>query len=305
MQTRSCWKFAAIAIIAIGPRPSFAAAEKVAPGDLPKKVMDTLNSRFSKMEIVSAEKETEGGEIIYDVELKQKGRKFETDIRDDGTMLEIEKQIVEKKWSKELMAGIKAAQPNPKIVEVMQVFKVHGKQEVPDHFEVTLKSTNDKHSELLFALDGKPMKEEASTSSSKEAPSDEEVAVDKLPRAVKAAIESRFPKAKITKAEKGHEDGKDIIEVSLKQDKQNIDVTLIPDGKILSFEKTIAVSEMPRTMSETLKAKYPQAHIKLVEEIWELDKLTGFEATVVTKDKKTIEIMFDPKGKPVSDKTEG
>jgi uncharacterized membrane protein YkoI len=304
MQTKLYWQVALLLAVALCSRSALAAAEKVSPNDLPKKVMDCLGARFKTMEIVSAEKEIEGGKVVYDIELKQEGRKVETDIQDDGTMLEIEKEIVEEKWPKELMAGLKAAHPDPKVIEVMKVCKVHGKQEVPDHFEVTIETADAKHSELLFTLDGKPMKEEASSSSA-EAPSEEDVAIDKLPTAVKAAIKAKFPKAKMHSAEQGKEDGKPIYEVSLKQNKQNIDVTLVPDGTILSFEKTIAASEMPKAMSETLESKYPQAKIKVVEETWEHDQLTGFEATIVTKDKKTVEVMFDPKGKIVSNKAEG
>ena len=92
--------------------------------------------------------------------------------------------------------------------------------------------------------------------------------------------------------------------MSINEEKHNIDVTLTTDGKILGFEKSISKAEQPKAMSETLKSKYQDATIKLTEEVWEHDKLTGYEVTLVTKDKKTLEIMFDRKGKLVSDKKE-
>ena len=55
-------------------------------------------------------------------------------------------------------------------------------------------------------------------------------------------------------------------------------------------------------MIESLKAKYPDASIKLIEEVWEDGKHTGYEGTIITANKKTIEVTFDPSGKLIEDK---
>ena len=184
----------------------------------------------------------------------------------------------------------------------MEVCKVRGKEEIPDHLEVTVETADKKSAELLTTLSGKPMKEEkdevAAISSG-----DENIKVDDFPKAVQDGVRAKFPKAEITAQKKGTEDGQKIYEASIKSENHNIDVTLTPDGKILSFEKTILESERPKAMVEALDAKYPHATIKLVEEVWENDRLTGYEATIVTPDKKTHEIDFDSTGKlAVSDK---
>lgn len=292
-----------VVVVGLLYAPMHAAETKTKSTDLPQAVSDTLNTRFPDLKIVSAEKETEGGQQIYDVELTQKGRKFETDIREDGTMLEVEKQITEKHWPKTLVAAVKAASPNSTIEEVMKIFKVNGKTEMPHHFEVTVKIGDNKSAELLFTLDGRPMKEESAGTSTKAA-SEETTKGDELPAKVKEAIHAKFPKATIDSSEKGKEEGQEIYEVSIKEEKHKFDVTLTTDGKILGFEKSISKAEQPKAMSETLKSKYQDATIKLTEEVWEHDKLMGYEVTLVTKDKKTLEIMFDPKGKLVSDKKE-
>src|SRR5207253_2729544 len=67
--------------------------KKIDPDKLPQKIKDAVKARFPGGEITSAEKEKENGEIVYDLELKHEGRKYEMDIKEDGTIIEIEKEI--------------------------------------------------------------------------------------------------------------------------------------------------------------------------------------------------------------------
>ncbi len=273
-----------------------AAEEKIRPGDLSTPVFDSVNARFPGLTFVSVTKETDPkGEVVYDIELKQHGRKFETDIKADGTMLEVEKEIMKKDWPKALRSTAERKYPKGIIKEVLEVNKVTGKKEVPDHLEVTIETAAEKSAEMLLSLDGKKVVEE-SPAQTAPAAGDEDIKPEALPKSVKDAVKAKFPKAKITSAEKGTEDGKPIYEVSIQSEKRNIDVTLNPEGEILSFEKTLLPSDRPKAMIESLKSKYPDASIKLIEEVWEHGKKTGYEATIITDSKKTIEVTFDATG---------
>jgi hypothetical protein len=132
---------------------------KIAPDKLPKKVKDAINKRFPGAKITSAEKEIEGGKVVYDIELTQKGREYEMDIQENGTVIEIEKQVFLKDVPKAITNAIKAKYPKAKIKEVMEVNKVKGKKETPDHYEVTL-TMDDKDFEVVVSLDGKSVKSE-------------------------------------------------------------------------------------------------------------------------------------------------
>src|SRR4051794_26670313 len=68
-------------------------AKKLEAADVPQKVMDAAKGRFPGAKWGSIEKENEDGKVIYDFELTQDGRKYEMDIQDDGTILEIEKAL--------------------------------------------------------------------------------------------------------------------------------------------------------------------------------------------------------------------
>jgi uncharacterized membrane protein YkoI len=289
-------------IIALVAKSGGASEEKIKPQELPKKVMDSLHARFPELTITSAAKESDAnGNVVFDVELKQKNRKYETDIKENGVMLEVEKEVTSKHWSKALRDTIDAKYPKAKITEVMEVNKVAGTEEVPDHLETTIETADKKTVEVLTSLDGKSvLKDEHSETAS--TAGEEKVKPQDLPQAVKVGVERKYPKAEITGAEKGEEDGQQIYEVSIKSENRNIDVTFNPKGEILSIEKTLLESERPAALIQSLNAKYPHATVKLIEEVWEKDKMTGYEATIVTADKKSMELDFDPHGKLIEDK---
>jgi len=128
--------------------------EKIAPDKLPQKIKDAVQGRFPGAEITSAEKEKEKGEIVFDVELKHEGRKYEMEIKEDGTIAEIEKEIASKDVPEAITIAVKRKFPTAAIKEVMEVNKVTGKEEKPIHYEVTIE-TDGKAKEVIVSLDGK------------------------------------------------------------------------------------------------------------------------------------------------------
>jgi uncharacterized membrane protein YkoI len=133
---------------------------KIEPDKLPAKVLEAIKGRFPGAEITSAEKETEDGAVVYDIELKHKGRKYEMDIKEDGTVIEIEKQVDAKDVPAAVTKALEAKYPKATIEEVMEVNKVKGKEETPIHYEVTLVTADKKKMEVTVSLDGKSVKGE-------------------------------------------------------------------------------------------------------------------------------------------------
>src|SRR5262245_14200581 len=134
------------------------------------------------------------------------------------------------------------------------------------------------------------------------APADEEkVPLDKLPQAVVDAVKAKFPKAKLVSAEKETDDGKTVYEVAIKNDKQSIEVTLTPEGKIVEIEKRIAAKDLPKAVAKALEEKYPKATYKRIEEIIKVkddkEKLEYYEVLLVTAENKKLEVAVAPDGK--------
>jgi uncharacterized membrane protein YkoI len=273
---------------------------KVKPADLPKTVSDALQARFPGLSITSAVKETENGHVVFDIELTQKGRKFESDIKADGTILEVEKEVDLKNYPKALAASVDAKYPQAKITIVMEVNVVKGKQETPDHLEVSVATADKQEHELLFQLDGKTeFKEPAPAAAATE--SSDKIELSQLPKSVSDSVKKKYPKAEIRAAEKGDEDGKTVYEISITNGTDKMDVTLDPAGKILLVEKEVAEQALPKAVLASAKARYPQGTVKLCEELWKDDKLSGFEVTIETPDKKTAEVEFNAAGKEVAE----
>lgn len=126
---------------------------------------------------------------------------------------------------------------------------------------------------------------------------EEKVALDKLPAAVVKAIKAKYPKAELVNAESGEEDGKKQFEVVIKNSGHELEVTLNPEGKILVVERVVTAKDLPKVVAEALEAKYPKVKIEKVEEVSKDDKVSSYEITVVTGDKKTVEAEFDVTGK--------
>jgi uncharacterized membrane protein YkoI len=136
------------------------ADEQVPLDKVPQKVMDAIKGRFPGAEINSVEKETENGKVVYDVELKQKGRKYEMDIQEDGTIVEIEKEVAAKDLPEAVTKALEAKYPKATYEEIMEVNKVEGKKETPTEYEVVLVTADKKKLEVTVSLDGKSVKEE-------------------------------------------------------------------------------------------------------------------------------------------------
>ncbi len=129
---------------------------------------------------------------------------------------------------------------------------------------------------------------------------EEKIEIDKLPKAVSATVMKRFPTAKMIEAAK-EEDGKKVeYEVTLKDGETKYDVMLTPEGVITLIEKTIAISDLPKAVSDAISKKYPNAKVTLAEEMTFVkdgkESLDYYEALLETADKKKLELEIAPDG---------
>jgi len=130
------------------------AQEKVDASKLPPKVAEALKARFPGATITQVTKETENGEVIYDIEMTKDGKKHEMDCKEDGTLVDIQNEIAVQDLPAAAVNAIKAKYPNSTIKEVGEILVVKDKKETRDHFEVIIDTADKKEVELTVSLDG-------------------------------------------------------------------------------------------------------------------------------------------------------
>lgn len=129
---------------------------------------------------------------------------------------------------------------------------------------------------------------------------EEKVSLDKVPKAALEAVKAKFKGAKLVGAVSEKDGDKVVYEITLTHRELKIEVSVTPDGKIVSIERTLAAKDLPRPVAEAVHSKYPKSKYERVEEVREGDKTT-YEVLLVTVDKKKIEVILDGDGKIVKE----
>jgi hypothetical protein len=138
---------------------SAAAEDKKIPADqIPASVMKAVKARLPGVVVRSAEEEIENGVTVYDLELTCQGRKYEMDVKPDGTIMELEKEVAARDLPQVVQTALAAKYPKATYKEIMEVNKVEGKTETPFEYEVNLVTADNKKMEVTVSLDGKKVK---------------------------------------------------------------------------------------------------------------------------------------------------
>ena len=122
-----------------------------------------------------------------------------------------------------------------------------------------------------------------------------------VPKAVTEAVKKKYPDARIVSAKQEQErkDGKAVYSVSVARGKQEMDIDVDSDGKIVSEEESIEFSAVPEQAQKALKdSKYGTWKVKHVERVIldEKDSAAHFEI-LVEKGKEQKELVFAPDGR--------
>jgi hypothetical protein len=148
------------AAVVLLPTVDRAEDQQVDPLHLPKLVSDAIMARFPKALLTSATKESDQRQVVYDIELKSDARKYEMDIKADGTISEIEKEIAAKELPIAVVGAVHSRFAGSEIEEAMEVNQVaHGKETL-DHYEIVIDTADKRRLELVVALDGTTITQE-------------------------------------------------------------------------------------------------------------------------------------------------
>jgi len=149
---------AAVAVVLLAPRVGAEDKDKKDKLDLdkiPRKVMAALKAKFPKAEIHKWTKEKEGDAEVYDIEFKIGEKKYEADIKEDGTIVNWEKEIAIKDLPRAVTAAIEKKYPKSKLKDAMEITDVKDKKEAHGGYEVNLVTADKKDVEVTVTAGGK------------------------------------------------------------------------------------------------------------------------------------------------------
>jgi hypothetical protein len=119
-----------------------------------------------------------------------------------------------------------------------------------------------------------------------------------VPSPVLAALQAKYPRAKLVHFAKEVEQGTTLYEAALDMGTSHVEVSVTPEGKIESEEATISMNDLPDAVRKSFAAsRYGKATVKRVERVTDAKKseATTFEL-VVTQSGKKYELLFDATG---------
>jgi hypothetical protein len=153
--------FAVALISAVATQAAHAQVEETLRiGQIPAQVMAALQARFPEAEIRESTREEEDGVVLYDIEFQQQGRKFEADIKEDGTIDNWEMEIPATDLPEVVMSVVRSKYPESTIQEVMAVTVVKEGNEALEGYEIVLETADATGVEITVAPDGTILEED-------------------------------------------------------------------------------------------------------------------------------------------------
>ena len=106
-----------------------------------------------------------------------------------------------------------------------------------------------------------------------------------VPAAAQQTLKQHAPETAIQKIEKDDEDGKISYEFQIVQGGKKSEITVTPDGKLLSTEEIVALADVPAAVRQALETQATGGKMGIVEKVTE-DGKTTFEVKVEKDGKK-------------------
>ena len=126
----------------------------VALDKLPKAVTDAVKKMFPKAELLKATQEQDGGEIEYEVTVKNDGKMLDITVEADGEIEALEKEIDLKDLPKAVTDALEKNYPKAVQKSVEAVYEVEDGKEELEYYEVQLKSVDNQEIEVKIKADG-------------------------------------------------------------------------------------------------------------------------------------------------------
>ena len=128
-----------------------------------------------------------------------------------------------------------------------------------------------------------------------------------LPRAAADAVKAAFPQASIEEVALDKEDGIELYEVELRQNGEETEVTVSPDGVIVEVETEVSLKDLPKAVADAIAkaaggAKVEEVTREETRAVVRAGKLVKLDQPKITyeaefrRDGKEVEIELAPDG---------
>lgn len=128
-----------------------------------------------------------------------------------------------------------------------------------------------------------------------------------LPRAAADAVKAAFPQASIEEVGLDKEDGIDLYEVELRQNGEETEVTVSPDGVIVEVETEVFLKDLPKAVADAITKAAAGAKVEEIKReetraVVRAGKLVKLDQPRITyeaefrKDGKELQIELAPDG---------
>jgi hypothetical protein len=129
--------------------------QKISLDEVPTAVKDAVKKKFPSAKLEQAEKEVENGKTTFELVIKDEGKKITVSLKDDGTIVEIEKEIDAKDLPEAVGSAVKAKYPSGTIKKAEEVTK-----DEKVTYEVILAQEGKKLREIALDKSGKITEDE-------------------------------------------------------------------------------------------------------------------------------------------------
>ncbi len=152
--TGACRFAHAIGISAIIAASSAAGAEFVISLErLPKQVSEAVKGKFPMAEVIEVSEKTDD-EVVYEVTVRDNGKKIDVTIDADGDIESLEREIDGSELPKVVREAI-AKTHSDKTIEIAEaVYEIEDGKEELDFYEAQLKAKDGKQTEAMIKADG-------------------------------------------------------------------------------------------------------------------------------------------------------
>lgn len=151
-RARTCVGVATVLLLFAGS--AFGEEQQIKVEQVPAKALETVKARFKGASLTNAAKETENGELVYEVTVKLNGKTSDVTVSPAGELQMIETLLDAKALPPAAAKALEAKYPKASWRSVEEIVEVHGGRESLSVYEVLLRTADNRTVEVKVAPDG-------------------------------------------------------------------------------------------------------------------------------------------------------